>query len=447
MRWSSWAALLCAVVALLALAALIIGNLGTLATAFVAIGVAGAAAWTAATRRGAVRVLAGGTAAVALVVSVLVFFARDAADALAVFLLAAVGFAVARRPSRRSSVRGGPARASSTSRSVGEKAVLLMNPKSGGGKVERFNLVDEAKRRGVTPVLLRPGDDLRALAREAAGSADVIGMAGGDGSQALVAEVAMEYGTAYVCVPAGTRNHLALDLGLDRDDVVSALDAFHSELQYTIDLAFVNDRIFVNNVSLGVYAEIVQSDAYRDAKVDTARKMLPDLLGPDAKPFDLRFAGPDGGEQQHAQLILVSNNPYALDRLFEAGTRASLNSGKLGVVAVAIENAADAGRLVALEVLGEAARFHGWRQWSTDRFEVQSGSQVAAGIDGEAVVLEPPLRFRIAPSALCVRLPASGSRPSRAGRRTGFGESLREHWTNARSPVHSPTPARRTSNG
>ena len=62
-------------------------------------------------------------------------------------------------------------------------------------------------------------------------------MAGGDGSQALVAQVAMEHDVAYVCIPAGTRNHLALDLGLDRDDVVGALDAFRAGTERPIDLA------------------------------------------------------------------------------------------------------------------------------------------------------------------------------------------------------------------
>ncbi len=105
-------------------------------------------------------------------------------------------------------------------------------------------------------------------------------MAGGDGSQALVATVADRRDIAHVCIPAGTRNHFALDLGLDRDDVVGALDAFTDGAERRIDLAQVNDRVFVNNASLGVYAKVVQSDAYRDAKLETWTGMLPDLLGP-----------------------------------------------------------------------------------------------------------------------------------------------------------------------
>jgi diacylglycerol kinase family enzyme len=135
-----------------------------------------------------------------------------------------------------------------------------MNPKSGGGKVERFNLVEEARRRGIEPVVLAPGDDLLELAERAvAGGADVVGMAGGDGSQALVAGVAAAHGVGFVCVPAGTRNHLAMDLGLDRDDVVGALDAYGAAVERRIDLGLVGDRVFVNNATMGLYAKIVQS--------------------------------------------------------------------------------------------------------------------------------------------------------------------------------------------
>ena len=176
-----------------------------------------------------------------------------------------------------------------------EHPVLIMNPKSGGGKAERFQLATECRKRGIEPVLLEPGDDLRELAEDAVRrGADVLGMAGGDGSQALVASVAAQAGLDYVCVPAGTRNHFALDLGLDRADVVGALDAYADGLQRWIDLAEVNGRTFVNNASLGLYAEVVQAPEYRDAKLRTAAAMLPDLLGPDARPLDLCFTGPDG---------------------------------------------------------------------------------------------------------------------------------------------------------
>jgi diacylglycerol kinase family enzyme len=257
--------------------------------------------------------------------------------ALAALALAVVNAAAPRALRRRRAdlVTPRPVRQYASSR-----AVLLMNPRSGGGKAVAYHLAGEARRRGIETVTLEPGNDLRVLADEVARSADVIGMAGGDGSQALVAQIAAQHGIDYVCVPAGTRNHFALDLGLDRDDVLGALDAFTSGVERHVDLAEVNGRVFVNNVSLGVYAEIVQSEEYRGAKLETVKQMLPSLLGPNATPFDLRFVGPGGGVQRSAQLLLVSNNPYALDGLVGVGVRPRLDTGKLGIVAVEIAGAA-----------------------------------------------------------------------------------------------------------
>jgi diacylglycerol kinase family enzyme len=178
-----------------------------------------------------------------------------------------------------------------------------MNPRSGNEAVTRLNLVDEARRRGIEPVVLTEGDDLLALAESAIGrGADVIGMAGGDGSQAVVADVARTHNVPFICVPAGTRNHFALDLGLDRADVVGALDAFGDAVERRVDLATVAGRVFVNNVSLGLYATIVSSADYRDAKWSTALTLLPDLIGPGTPDFDLAFHGPDALPRESADV-------------------------------------------------------------------------------------------------------------------------------------------------
>jgi diacylglycerol kinase family enzyme len=283
--------------------------------------------------------------------------------------------------------------------------VLIINPRSGGGKAVRFNLAAEAQNRGIEAVVLQPGDDLLELAERAvARGAEVIGMAGGDGSQALVATVAARHDVAHVCVPAGTRNHFALDLGLDRDDVVGALDAFTDGVERRIDLARVNDRVFVNNASLGVYAKVVQSDAYRDAKLETWTHMLPDMLGPQAEPIDLEFTAPDGTRCDDAALVLVSNDVYELTHLAGAGTRARIDAGMLGIVAARVRGA-QVSRLVALELAGQVARYPGLVSWARQEFEVRSGGPVEVALDGEALVLDPPLRFSSLPGALRIRLP------------------------------------------
>lgn len=293
--------------------------------------------------------------------------------------------------------------------------VLLMNPKSGGGKAVKFELERECRERGIEPVVLGPGDDLLELAEDAvARGADAIGMAGGDGSQALVATVAVKHDLPHVVIPAGTRNHLALDLGLDRDDVVGALDAFIDGVERRVDLATLNGRVFVNNASLGLYAKIVQSPEYRDAKLKTAGAMLPDLLGPDADPLDLRFTGPDGAERPTAHMILVSNNPYQLDELGGRGTRERMDRGDLGIAALTVTSARDVQQLIALDAVGQVGRFPGWLEWTSASFEIRSDGPVEVGVDGEALTLEPPLVFESRPSVLRVRLPrhAIGASPA-----------------------------------
>jgi diacylglycerol kinase family enzyme len=301
--------------------------------------------------------------------------------------------------------------------SGGADPVLIMNLKSGGGKAERFNLADECVARGIRPVVLRPGDDLIALAEEAVASgARAIGMAGGDGSQAAVASIAARHQVPHVCVPAGTRNHFALDLGLDRTDVLGALDAYSDQVERRVDLAVVNGRTFVNNCSLGLYARVVQSPEYRDAKLRTAADVLPDLIGPDAAPLDLRFYGPAGDRFTTAHLILVSNNPYQLAHPGGRGTRERLDLGLLGIVAAQVDDAADATRFMMLELTGQVQRFGGWQEWTAGEFVVDSGAPVEVGVDGEALLLEPPVRFQIQPGALRVWLPTSALRVSPAAR-------------------------------
>ena len=238
--------------------------------------------------------------------------------------------------------------------------VLLVNPRSGGGKAARFDLVAQCRARGIEAIMFEPGDDLTMLATAAVrDGADALGMAGGDGSQAAVAAVAAEHGLPYVCIPAGTRNHFALDLGIDATDVAGALDAFLDGQERRIDLGRVNGRLFVNNVAMGVYGAIVQSPAYRDHKVRTVIDMLPELVGPGAQPFDLRFNGPDGRAHDSAALLLVSNNPYGVDPRPQRGTRGDLDGGVLGVIALAGPPPRRSDRMVDTDVsrrLGDSHR-------------------------------------------------------------------------------------------
>ncbi len=270
--------------------------------------------------------------------------------------------------------------------------VLFYNPKSGVGKAARFHLAEEAKRRGIEAIELRLGEDLEVLVRSAvARGADGLAMAGGDGSQAVVAMVAAELDLPYACIPSGTRNHFALDLGVDRD-VVGALDAFVAGRERRVDLAEVNGQVFVNNVSLGLYADAVARPGYREAKLHTLLDTVPDAIGPGAAAPNLRWHTPDSEES--AVAILVSNNAYRLGRALGSGTRPRLDHAVLGIAVLAPVLAGD----------GRAKPRLGMQEWTTPVFEIDADGAVPAGIDGESVQLTAPLRFRIRPGALRARI-------------------------------------------
>ena len=289
-----------------------------------------------------------------------------------------------------------------------ERPVLFFNPKSGGGKAQEFNLAEEAASRGYRAVELVEGADLRQLVQaEVDAGADGLAMAGGDGSQAVVAEIASEHDLPYACIPSGTRNHFALDLGVDREDCVGALDAFVEAGERLVDLAEVNGRVFVNNVSLGIYAEAVQKDEYREAKIKTLLDTVPEVIGPDGDAPELEWDSPSGKHHASGAAILVSNNKYRLGRAVGSGTRPKIDDGKLGIAILA--DPVTAGRR-----LRQFQR--PWRDWSAPTFEVGAEEEVAAGIDGEAAKLTPPLKFKIRPRALRVRIARQhpGASPSAA---------------------------------
>ena len=286
-----------------------------------------------------------------------------------------------------------------------ERPVLLLNPKSGDGKAERLDLAAEARSRGIRTIVLGPDDDLVALARAAVeGGADGLAMAGGDGSQAVVAAIAAEFDLPYACIPAGTRNHFALDLGVDREDCVGALDAFVDGGCRRVDLGRVNGRVFVNNVSLGLYAEAVQRKGYREAKIRTLLATVPEMIGPDGEGSSLSWRSPSGKEHTSGVAILVSNNQYRLGRAVGSGTRPRIDDGLLGITVVATPGADGGG----------AGPQKPWREWSAPDFKVLSEQPVSAGIDGEAARLESPLRFEILPGVLTVHIARQhpGSSPS-----------------------------------
>ncbi|HEX2044133.1 MAG TPA: diacylglycerol kinase family protein [Gaiellaceae bacterium] len=283
-----------------------------------------------------------------------------------------------------------------------------MNPRSGDESPTAPELLARAEAAGVEARELGSEDDARSLAREAAGrGAPALGMAGGDGSLGPVADVALERDVPFVVVPFGTRNHFARDLGLDRDDPLGALDAFGGR-ERRVDAALVNGRIFLNNVSLGVYASFVHDPARKTRnRLQAFARMAPAALGRSRRPLALSF-DVDGRRQERLALVaLVANNDYTMTSMAELGERSRLDEGLLHAYVIEAVGRRALLAMLALAVAGRAEKAEGWVEWESGGFRVEARRpRVRAALDGEPVILEPPLDFEIRPRELRVLVPA-----------------------------------------
>ena len=259
---------------------------------------------------------------------------------------------------------------------------LIVNPNSGDGGPDE--LLAEAAARGIQTHVLGKDDDITKLAHDA--DADALAMAGGDGSLALVAKVAIERDLPFACIPFGTRNHFARDIGLDRDDPIAALDALVDGTEQRIDVGRANDRLFLNNVSLGVYAKLVhRREHHRQRRVTFARLRAFAILATHRHPLGITV----DGEPITARVILISNNDYELGVL-SIGERERLDEGLLHLYA-------------PLGLLRSS-----WEERSGDRFTIDaSAGRLQAAVDGEPEVLDTPIDFTIEPRALRILLPRS----------------------------------------
>ncbi len=278
---------------------------------------------------------------------------------------------------------------------------LIMNPKSGDGKVEKFDLKRKAEALGAEVFLFGGSGpvDVAAVARQAvANGADLLGVAGGDGTQALVAGIAAEHGLPFVVISAGTRNHFALDLGLDREDPARCLRALADGVELRVDLGVINGQTFVNNASFGAYAEIVETPAYRGDKMGTTLDLLPDLL--QGHRGAQLAAQVDGTRIETPQALLVANNPYGTGDLAGLSRRARLDGGILGVVGVTVSNAAQAVDLL------RGIRAAGVSVLTTKQIEITANTaQIPVGVDGESILMSTPVTCTVSPGALRVWVP------------------------------------------
>ena len=402
-RSARWMARLAILAALASAVMLVIGgrsSVAVLVAGLAAIACVAAGGWWFLSHRGPLRWLAAALVVLAPLAVLAFYLSRHLVwpTVLVVVLLAA---AVA---SARSALLQARPPAGMPEHSVPPpvRPFLIMNPRSGGGKVRRFALDEKASALGAQVALLDgPGHvDVADLAQEAvADGADLLGVAGGDGTQALVAGIAARHDLPFLVISAGTRNHFALDLGLDREHPDACVDALNDGVELRIDLGIVGGRTFVNNASFGAYAEIVQSPAYRDDKRSTTLQMLPDLLS-GHRGARLTVTVDDKVVIESPKALLVSNSPYESGDLAGLGRRSRLDTGRLGVVALTVDSAAQAAGLLRGRNAAGLTRLEA-REVVVDA----DVPEIPVGVDGEALMLSTPVRCTIVPGALRVRVP------------------------------------------
>ena len=209
---------------------------------------------------------------------------------------------------------------------------------------------------------------------------------------------------------------------------MGALDAFGDAVERPMDLAEVNGHVFVNNVSLGLYAAIVQSPEYRDAKVDTTLSALPKLLGPGSRRWtcastDRTARTTTAPTSCWCPTVPTARRspPWPPDL---GSTPAPSGSRRWCSPTTPPPN----GSSRRWRRIGPTATRDS-QTWSYGEFVVDSASAVAVGLDGEAMDMEPPLRFSIRPHALRVRLAHDAIGYSPAARASSARDFLPNLWS------------------
>lgn len=293
-------------------------------------------------------------------------------------------------------------------------AVLIINPKSGDGRAIKAKIPQKASKLGITTIITKKGDSIEGLARKAVSDgAKILGVSGGDGTLGAVAKVAIEENLPLVVLPGGTRCHFARDVGFDPKEIGDALASFYG-IERRVDVGSINGRIFLNNASFGLYADVVDKPDYRNHKVRTTREVLRSLLNGDTPYYALSFTDDKQKKHRHAAQILVGVNAYETVNIFEFGRRRAMNQGILQITAVTKLTDELIGQMMGTIVLNQSFEDSNTghvEQWEAAKFSVNSKSkQLVVGVDGEREEYTTPVTIKILPKALRLMVPPEGMR-------------------------------------
>jgi diacylglycerol kinase family enzyme len=257
-------------------------------------------------------------------------------------------------------------------------------------------------------LLARNGRELTTLARHAVQDrCDMVVAAGGDGTMNAVAGVLAGTGTPMGVLPLGTLNHFAKDLKLplELEGAVATIVAGHT---VPIDVGEVNGHVFLNNSSIGIYPWIVRERETEQRKgyrkwVAFARASVSALKRYSLLHVRLRLESHDEAEVE-TPFVFVGNNRYE-SQGFNIGQRIALNAGRLWVCRASPASRSRLLMLAIQHVFG-SARVPDLEIFEARKVSVRTrASRLAVATDGEVILLEPPLRYRIRPGALRVIVP------------------------------------------
>jgi YegS/Rv2252/BmrU family lipid kinase len=256
---------------------------------------------------------------------------------------------------------------------------------------------------------LEPGGDMRALLdRALAAGPRCLVAAGGDGTVNAVAARAIEHDLPLGVLPLGTLNHFARDLGIP-GDVEAAVRVIAAGLERRVDIATANDRLFLNNASIGLYATIVVDRERQQRRLGRGkwsallRATLAALREPDAFEAVIEVEGRE--LRRRTPFLFVGNNDYQVQGA-GAGSRARLDDGLLSLYVLHPRTASGLLWLALRTLLRGTAGARDLDAFAVPQVEVHArGGRLQVARDGEVEAMASPVRFAVSPRALRVYAP------------------------------------------
>ena len=290
------------------------------------------------------------------------------------------------------------------------KGIVFLNPASGVklSPAEIDALLKEASAANLDVIELSRDVDIAATVRDHVSRGTKLFIAaGGDGTIHHVLQPVVHTEAFLGVIPIGTYNHFARDLGIPLDWRSALQVALTGEVRQ-IDTARVNDQFFVNNVSMGLYPELVARREERGRDYPRWKARLYAAYATLRKYPHITVAVESDYHQEliRTHVLMISNNSYDLSRIGIQAPRSNLEEGRLSVYWLPHTPRLQLMKFVARYLAGRVREVPGFRSFRTLRMRVQSSrSHLAIGVDGEVFTMQTPLSITIVPQSLLVRVP------------------------------------------